>query len=190
MCILDQSQTLMSDFHYSYFIGKYGGRAKPLFTNTDSLTYAIETPDVYSDFDKDRHLFNSSDYPSDSPFCFSENKKVIGKMKDEAAGCPIQEFVGLRSKMYSYTKCDGKGGRTAKGVKKSVVKKEIRHENYRDVLLNSQQLHHNMKAIRSVNYQLHSFKINKVSLASYDDKRYLLDNGMESYAYGHYKIEQ
>ena len=33
---------------------------------------------------------------------FYENKIVIGKMKDEAAGMPIKEFIGLRSKMYSY----------------------------------------------------------------------------------------
>ena len=31
-----------------------------------------------------------------------ENKKVIGKMKDETKGVSIKEFVGLRSKMYSY----------------------------------------------------------------------------------------
>ena len=29
--------------------------------------------------------------------------KVLGKMKDETAGIPIEEFVGLRSKMYSLT---------------------------------------------------------------------------------------
>ena len=27
------------------------------------------------------------------------NKKVIGKFKDEAAGIPVVEFLGLRSKM-------------------------------------------------------------------------------------------
>ena len=31
-----------------------------------------------------------------------ENKKVIEKMKDEAAGMPIKEFIGLRSIMYPY----------------------------------------------------------------------------------------
>ena len=35
---------------------------------------------------------------------FKNNKKVIGKFKDEAAGNPITEFVGLKSKMYSYEK--------------------------------------------------------------------------------------
>ena len=29
-------------------------------------------------------------------------KKVIGKFKDEAAGKPIIEFVGLKGKIYSY----------------------------------------------------------------------------------------
>ena len=102
----------------------------------------------------DKEMFDNSDYPESSPFHFSDNKKVIGKTKDEATGVPITEFVGLRSKMYSYIK-DG-GGRTAKGVKKSAVKKVIRHENYREVIFNSRQLHHNMRAIRSANHQLHA----------------------------------
>ena len=40
-------------------------------------------------------------------------------MKDETAGKPIKEFVGLRSKMYSLL-VDGKEKKTAKGIKKSV----------------------------------------------------------------------
>ena len=47
-------------------------------------------------------------------------KKIIGKFKDEAAGVPICEFVGLRSKMYSYIKDNQTGGKTAKGIKKVI----------------------------------------------------------------------
>ena len=53
----------------------------------------------------------------------------------------------------------------------------------------SEQLHHKMKTIRSQKHQLGSCEINKVSLSCFDDNRYIHDNGISSYAYGHYKIE-
>ena len=102
MCILDLSKVLMYDFHYNYIKKKYGGKAKLLFTDTDSLCYIITTDDVYEDLYHNRELFDNSDYGKSSKFFFDENKKVIGKFKDEAAGQPIIEFVGLKSKMYSY----------------------------------------------------------------------------------------
>ena len=46
----------------------------------------------------------------------SSNKKVIGKMKDEFGEVIVDEFVGLKSKMYSMEKIDGKECNTAKGV--------------------------------------------------------------------------
>ena len=44
------------------------------------------------------------------------NKKIIGKMKDESEAKIIDEFVGLKSKMYSMKNIDGKESNTAKGV--------------------------------------------------------------------------
>ena len=46
----------------------------------------------------------------------------MGKFKEEACGIPIIEFIGLRSKMYSYIKDNETFGRTAKGIKKNVIK--------------------------------------------------------------------
>ena len=43
-------------------------------------------------------------------------KNVIGKIKDEFGGVIVNEFVGLKSKMYSVKKIDGKVCNTAKGV--------------------------------------------------------------------------
>ena len=56
------------------------------------------------------------------------------------------------------------------------------------VLLNSKQLYHKMKTIRSHKHQLVSYEINKVSLSCFDDKHYIHDNGITSYDYGDYKI--
>ena len=68
MCILDLSKTLMYDFHYNYIKKKYNDRAKLLFTDTDSLTYEIETVDAYKDLWTDKDMFDNSDYPENSPY--------------------------------------------------------------------------------------------------------------------------
>ena len=189
MCILDLSKTLMYDFHYNYIKNKYGDKAKLLFTDTDSLTYEIETEDAYQDFWNDKDKFDNSDYDIKSPFYNKTNKKVIGKFKDEAAGQPIIEFIGLRSKMYSYVKDNETGGKTAKGIKKNVIKKDIKHEDYKNVLFNNKQMHHTMKTIRSQKHQLGSFELNKISLSCFDDKRFLHDNGITSYSYGNWRCQ-
>ena len=116
-------------------------------------------------------------------------KKVIGKFKDEAAGMIIIDFAGLKPKMYSY-QTENKNNKTAKGVKKNVVKKEIKHKDYLDCLFNNQIMRHKMNTIRSDHHQISSYQINKTSLSCYDDKRYILHDGISSLAYGHYKIEK
>ena len=180
----------MYNYHYNYIKAKYGDKAKLLFTDTDSLMYEIETKDVYKDFWKDKDRFDNSHYPESSPFFDKTNKKVIGKFKDEAAGIPIIEFVGLRSKMYSYIKDDYKGVKTAKGIEKNVIKNNITHDNYNSILFNDEQMYNKMKTIRSNNHELGSYEINKVSLSCFDDKRYILEDGITSYAYGHKNIKQ
>ena len=134
-------------------------------------------------------MFDNSDYPENSPYYCNVNKKVIGKFKDEACGVPITEFIGLESKMYSYIKSDERGGKTAKGIKKNIIKNNIKHEDYKNTLMNNEQMHHKVKTIRSQRHPLGSYEINKVSLSCFDDKHYIHDNGISSYAYGHYKIE-
>ena len=100
----------MYDFHYNYIKKKYNNRARLLFTDTDSLTYEIEAEDVYKDFWNDKDMFDNSDYPESSPYHCNVNKKIIGKFKDEACGILITEFIGLKSKMYSYIKDNEKVG--------------------------------------------------------------------------------
>ena len=75
MCILDLSKTLMYEFHYDYIKKKYGDKAKLLFTDTDSLTYEIESNDVCEDLWKDKHLFDNSDYPKELKYHYIEKKR-------------------------------------------------------------------------------------------------------------------
>ena len=39
--------------------------------------------------------------------------------------------------MYSYLKDTNESGKTAKGIKKNFIKKDIKRENYKDVLFNN-----------------------------------------------------
>ena len=77
-----------------------------LFTDTDSLVYEIKGEDVYQKSYSDKHLFDFSEYPVNSKFYDRANKKVLGKMKDEFKGKIINEFVGLKSNMYSLISMD------------------------------------------------------------------------------------
>ena len=72
-----------------------------LFTDTDSFTFEIKSDDVCEEFFKYKNLFDFSNYPKDSKFFDEIYKKVIDNMKDESEGKIPDEFVGLKSKMYS-----------------------------------------------------------------------------------------
>ena len=126
----------MYDFHYS-FIKKHF-HAELLFTGTESLTYEIKLEDVSDEFFRDKHLFDFSNYPKDSKFFDLTNKKVIGKMKDESKLKIIDEFVGLKSKMYSMVSDDSKESNIAKGVYIATT-----FNKFKDTLFNKKVLRHN-----------------------------------------------
>ena len=88
--------------------------------------------------------------------------------------------------MYSYIKNNDQNNKT--GIKRIVDQKNIKHEDFKQTLFNKKQMYHTMKTIRSNHHQLGSYELNKVSLSCFDDKRYIHNNGITSYAYSHYKI--
>ena len=192
MCILDLSKIIMFDFHYNYIKPKYGNKAKLLFTDTDSLMYEIETEDFYKDISGDvKNRFDTSDYPENHPSGIPTgiNKKVLGMMKDEAAGKIIKEFVGLRSKLYSYKMDEGGENKKCKGIKKQVVESSITHEDYKTCLLTGKEQLRKQNILRSYNHEVYTEEVNKVALSAMDDKRYILKDGMHTLAWGHYKIK-
>ena len=106
-------------------------------------------------------------------------------MTDECAGRPIAEYVGLRPKMYSILEAKGDNIKKAKGVKKYVVKKHIRHKQYREALFEKTTFHHGMDVLRSERHHIYGQRLHKVSLSPFDSKRWIAENGVETLAYGH-----
>ena len=186
MSILDLSKTMIYDFHYNYIIPKFGKKQKLLFTDTDSLCYEIETEDFFADIAGDvKELFDTSNFDKNHPSGIQgKNKKVPGMMKDEAGGKIIEEFVGLRSKLYSYKMFEGKEEKKCKGIKKVVVKKQISFEDYKECLLSKQPQMRKMNVIRSHQHEIFSETVNKIALVADDDKRIILDDGISTLVLG------
>ena len=150
------------------------------FTDTDSLTYEITSENVYEEFFKWKDWLNFSNYSKDSKFFYDTNKRVFGKMKDEYGGVIIDEFIGLKSKIYSIKKVDGSKSSTAKGVNIALELNE-----FKDVLFNKKIIKHKMKRIQAKKHKIGTYEIDKISLSCFDDKRFVLDDGVHTLAYFH-----
>ena len=191
MCILDLSKTLMYDFHYNYVKPKYNEKAKLLFTDTDSLAYEIETKDFYKDISDDVVAkFDTSNFSKDHPsgIQVGVNKKVVGMFKDEAGGKIIEEFVGLKSKLYSYKMYEGLEEKKCKGVKKSVIAQRIKFDDYKKCLFGGGKQYRRMYNIRSDKHEVFTEELNKIALSADDDKRIIQSDKIHTLAYGHYEL--
>ena len=126
------------------------------------------------------------------------NKKVIGKMKDELDGCRMIEMVGLSSKVYTFLVHDedqleffatkSRSTKKLKGISTHVVKNNIQHVDYRKCLFESKSMYREMKTFRSYNHIIYTQSQVKRALANFDDKRYILDDGITTLPHGHYSL--
>ena len=114
MSILGLSKHLMYDFYYNQLRGQYGDRCQLLYTDTDSLLLEVQTKDVFRDMAFHAEPNDSSDYPPEHPLHSTAKKKVLGKMKDECAGRPIADFIGLHPMIYSILEAGGGNIKKAK----------------------------------------------------------------------------
>ena len=105
------------------------------------------------------------------------------EMKDEMGGDAIEEFVGLKPKMYSILVGDSSESKKAKGVNKSVVAK-ISYNECEDVFLNKKCVRHSMNRIQSKNHSTGTYEISKIYLFCFDDKIYVLNNEIDALVLG------
>ena len=93
-------------------------------------------------------------------------------MKDKYGGVIIDEFIGLKSKMYSIRKIDGGESSTPKGVNIATDFNE-----FKDVLFNNKIIRHKMKIIQAKKHKIGTYEIDKISFSCFDNKRQILDYG-------------
>ena len=192
--VLENAKNIMNHFWYDVLKEKHGNKIKLLLSDTDSFIYAVNTEDAYRDLYDLKEYMDLSSYSTNSPlqkYHNSVNKKVPGKFSDEKPEV-VKEVVALKPKMYSVLakpllKHGLTNHTTAKGISK-VAQKTITHQDYLDTLRNRGTTVVTSNAIRSFLHQLYSVEIAKRGLSAYDDKKYVLTDGIHTLSYGHYRI--
>ncbi len=177
MSILDIAKWYMYNFHYNIIKPYFKENIQVLYTDTDSFIYEIsnKTYDEIVSIFKQIDIFDFSNYPSNHILFNSKNKKVPGYFKDEMGSKQIEEFVGLRSKMYAIKFCKHEEIKAAKGVKKNIIKQNFTFNLYKDILFSSGQREDDYKNIASHSHNVQTLHQKKITLSSFDDKRYLLN---------------
>ncbi|XP_063915593.1 uncharacterized protein LOC135131677 [Zophobas morio] len=116
--ILELQKMFMYEFHYKHMVSKYGDKINLLYVDTDGFIYEIQTDDYFKDIKTDKKLLKLMDTSNfdakwDIP---KRNKKVVGKMKNEYGSKIIQEFLGVRAKVY-FLDVEGEEVKKAASVK-------------------------------------------------------------------------
>ena len=86
--------------------------------------------------------------------------------------------------MYSLISVDDEKITKARGVNK-----KIKHKEFVDVLFNKKMIRQNIKRIQSELHRIGTYNICKISLSCFDNKRYILDDGVNSFAFFHKDIK-
>ena len=62
---------------------------------------------------------------------------------------------------------------------------QLSFDKFKDVLFNEKLIRHKMKRIQSKKHELGTYEIDEISLSCFDDKRYVLDDGIYTLVYFH-----
>ena len=132
---------------------------------------------------KHKELFDLSNISVNSEYYCNDHQKVVCKTKDEYGGTLIINFVGLKSKIYSILDENNSGKITNKGHNAFTEFKWFEH-----TFISKKSLRHTMRGIKSKNHKTGTYETNETSISCFDDKRYVLKNGIDTLAYGHKNI--
>ena len=87
--------------------------------------------------------------------------------------------------MYSMKTIDGKEFNTAKGV--NIV---TEFNEFKDTLFNKKLISHKMKRVKSKKHEIGTYEINKTLLSCFDDKRFVLNDGIHTLVYFHKELQK
>ena len=76
----------------------------------------------------------------------------------------------------------------AKGVKQTIVKEELTYQDYKDIVMNpKKRIFTDVNNIESIKHHVITVKKRKLVLSAFDDKRYILDDGINTRSHRHFR---
>ena len=83
---------------------------------------------------------------------------------------------------------NGRFNITAKEVSRSHVLKNLKHKDYLHTLQTTKSSYATFRTITSHKDAVMTQEIHKLCLSAFDDKRYILPDGVSTFAHGHFRI--
>jgi len=164
-----------------------------LFTDTDLLCCEIGTRDLYEDFgemlDELDTAISTRVFPSirrTTVGCWASSRAKRARWLRRSSSDFGQRCTEVQ--MYGDSR---KSVKKAKGIQKHYVKKEVNHNQFLDVLRRDRKhIRAKFRNFKSTNHVVSTLEINKLCLSPFDDKRYILKDGIQTLAYGHYSLRK
>ena len=148
-------------------------------------------------------MLDIGDYPLEHPFFANltpeqhavamsyhkANVKRLGCFKDEIPSSFISEFVGIRSKVYSTKLANGLEKNKCGGTTIRKDMKEFNFDLYRQVVFKEKmEVFTNQRQFHSHRHEMFLKCVKKRAFNAFDDKRFILKDGVNTLAHGHYRI--
>lgn len=199
--ILELSKHVMYDFFYNVLRPYFGeDGVQLLYSDTDSLAIQVQTFNILLDLGELAPNMDFSNLAKSHPLFCESNRAALFKFKEEFALQPIARLCALKSKCYSFEiacacktglderavciKCKNGTSKSfhtnkLKGIQKRTAR-EIHFSKYLKCLENSYVQRDMITQITSKTHQLTTNIVNKISLSSFDDKRFIFNCGVHS----------
>lgn len=167
--------------HWYFNVKRLNPSARLLYAHTDSWIYTVVGPLV-----RNNDAYDFSNYPRDHAGFDDSKRKIPGYVKDETKARLIKEVVVLGRNQYSILMADDATKVALAGVSASAA---VNHEHLYAALFESKTIDVSWDSIVKADHRARVERIVRTVLTGTDASRFVLDGGIETVPYGHYRAQ-
>lgn len=185
--ILEGSKRFMYESFYDKIMPAFKNDVRVLFSDTDSFFFSVPHSEK-NPLKKMAKILDTSNFDKNHPMYDPSRKSQLGYFKSEVGNNEIDQFIGLRSKVYAF-KTMNTIQKKCKGISKR-YRKNIPFSAFENCLNSIQSFATHQYKLSSKSHIIRLVKNTRLCFSSYDDKNYLLKCGIHSLPYFSREIEK